>query len=363
MSEENPVGVDRLNALSRTAAAMPDRLNRHQRRMMEKLLRKQGELPVISAVQPLQPLDEIEDDDLSVCKQQLQDYELAQSQTRLSLEWYRLYRAMGIPDGSLRVYYRNNLDFNPEIGSLNDLKLQADPRKAQKLQKARAMLSARSAVLARSNGNRVVVDEEEMAFARVLIDDTRIPIEEIYKEILRSRGESIELLKMQIEWLVAPQGMPELPLTPRVEEQTVPVASPDLEISEAVIQAEQLPTRDYPLFGWDLFWTRTHWSSDPNHLASLPTMTRADTLKSLTEVARGEISIKPASILRALEFHLQKDIVQRALSARNRYGPEGIKDWVKIKRGRDRIFFLIPQPDQHRAIVFAGGRDIAYRHI
>lgn len=66
-------------------------------------------------------------------------------------------------------------------------------------------------------------------------------------------------------------------------------------------------------------------------------------------------------MISSVEFHLRRDVYQRALAARNKYGPEGIRDWVKIKRGRDRIFLNTTSGGE--AVVFVAGRDIVYRGL
>lgn len=363
MSEEFFISADMVNESTRKTIGMPVGLNRHERRRMARQQKKQQDPIIVSGVDMLAPVgDVIQEDDSSVCLQTLNEYGIAQFLTRNSLEWYRIYRAVEIPDSSLRVHYKNSTELNPEDGELNTLWLQANPRKVQQRKREITSLTARGVSFIRRNGNRITVDEEEVVLARVLIEDMSIPIEDIFKEILRSRSESIELLKMQIEWQAAQREIQEPIIESDEEEQSVQVIDCDMN-PDNIIKRGQLPKNDFSLLGWDLFWTRSHWSSDPDHLVPLPTTARADTLKSLTDVTRGEISVKPSSILRALEFHLQKDIIQRALSTRNKYGSEGTKDWVKIKRGRDRIFFLIPQADQHRAVFFAGGRDVVYRNI
>ena len=114
---------------------------------------------------------------------------------------------------------------------------------------------------------------------------------------------------------------------------------------------------------WNVYWTTRFFSSTQNHLVNLDGSSRSTVLEEVKKLGQGQISIRPQSILSALEFHLRKDVVQRALSMRNKYGPDGIKDWVKIKRGSDRIFLLVSEGVENQLVFFAAGRDVVYRGI
>lgn len=358
---ENLTRADRVNRNLEKLYAAPLGSNRKERRVLERAQKQQGK-HVVTMVQDLEPLDPLlEESDLLLCQRELKDYKIAQEQTRISLMRHGIYLAAGIPESSVRTFYANLAKGNVVEGGEIGLWRQADPRKYQQTKQRRQMFDAHNRAFAKRIGNKIVVDEDANEMV-ALIKDEIIPLKDIYEEVLRSRGEKIELVELQIEWLEGQQEAKELLPTQPVG-QPVQIAEQSLESAESLPLEVKTVRSEYPFLGWRLFWTRNHWSSDDNHLIPISTNSREDTLKSLTDVARGEISIKPISVLRALEFYLQKDVIQKALATRNKYGPEGIRDWAKIKRGRDRIFFLIPQADKHQAIFFAAGRDVVYRGV
>lgn len=210
-------------------------------------------------------------------------------------------------------------------------------------------------------------NDEETRDDLLLLTDRNIPLKDLFLEGIRSRHEINQLLRMQIEYLkdqkkqakiearqklrVSPQLLPEISKLPldSIEEEKVEV-SPQVPAEE---------TQPFVLSGWDLFWTARHWSTEPNHLIQIPTSSRNDALEVFEPISRGEITIKPGSIIRALEMHMSKDIIQQALATRLKYGPEERRGWIKIKRGGVRI--LLSVPGNHQAIFFAGNRDNIYR--
>lgn len=359
MTETDPTTADKVNQIAETVYAIPAGLNRQERRVLERTLKQQGERRIakVASIRDLTPLDPLlEEDDLVIYQNELRDHGFAREGIRITLERCGIYRAVGIPDSSVRTYYANLARGKVIQGGETSLWLQADPRKCQQAREKILLYDTHRKDYLRRAENRVFVDEDAEDMKNLMQDES-IPLQDILKETIRSQSEKIELIKLQIEWLEAQQGVDDLT-------STQPIEQPTQTKEQSTVTSEiQAPALQYALSGWNLYWTRNYWSSDTNHLIPIPTTSREDTLESLTDVARGEISIKPGSVLRALEFHLQKDILQRALAARNKYGPEGVKDWVKIKRGRDRIFFLMPQADQHQAIFFAAGRDVVYRGI
>ena len=62
---------------------------------------------------------------------------------------------------------------------------------------------------------------------------------------------------------------------------------------------------------------------------------------------------------------ITKDIIQKALAARLRYVPDGLKDWARIKRGKDRIALqeIVTGEGQRRIVFFIEGRDQVYRGL
>lgn len=354
MLSEAVITPDMINEQSRKAYAIPTGLNRRERRRLER--RNLKEPRIITEVHQLESVEIFEDDDLPTLQNELKEYEKAQSLTLLGMKWLRVYRMVDIPDAAIRVFYKHNLEWGEAEGASTKLWLQANPRRYQQQKGLMKIL--------RAEGDRIlidkkaVVDEEEREISIALIGDTSIPVEDIYKEILRSREERMDLIRMQIDWLNPPVENPELPKT---EEETVeqPVkVGVDEQSFDVFEDCQNSP--GYCLEEWNLFWTKKPWSDEANHLVAIQTDSREIAVESLSDLTRGIISIKPGSLVRALEFHLHRDVIQKALATRNRFGAEGVRNWVKIKRGRDRIFCLFSE-DEKRVVVFAGGRDVIYR--
>ncbi len=358
MAIEDPITPDNIKRQLLKSIAVPSGLGRKERRTIEKAQRRTGQnrfediISNVSEVHILQPIDElIGQDDLSLYKQELREYELLQTSAHLSLEVYQLQRTVGIPDQSIRAYYASVAENDVAKGANTNLWLQANPVRLRTVGRAITNLQERQKALFKKVGYKLIADEDERQLMKDLIYHEEIPVENILKEIARSREESIDLMRMQIAWLENQQKEQEPQILEQVNED-VPVTEPEVRVEE----------RAYSLSEWNLFWTTTHWSQDPNYLISIPTTSREEALAKFSDIARGEISVKPASLLRALEFHLQKDVIQKALATRNKYGREGIRDWVKIKRGRDRMFILVYEAER-KAVFFAAGRDDVYRDI
>lgn len=360
MTNENQKKVDLANQTVSKIGSMPEGLNRRERKILERARRQHNPTSmVISDIHNLDPVNSLlEEDDLSISNHELAEYELAQEQTRLSLERYGIYHACGIPDSSIRTYYIGTFRGQVVEGAETLLWLQANPRLWQRNKHRALTYETHRKTFWKKSGNRLMVDEDSKELEQAITELTDIPIKDIFEEILRSRAEKIALIRLQIEWLETHQEAT-ADLQPAQSDlaEKLPIEPPN-PVAIPIIQDTETA---FSLSGWELFWTKNRWSANPNHFVPIPTTSRSNTLESLASVARGEISIKPSSILDALEFHLRKDIIQRALATKNKYGPEGIKDWVKIKRGKDRIFFL--PFDQNQAVFFAIGRDKAYRDI
>lgn len=200
---------------------------------------------------------------------------------------------------------------------------------------------------------------EEAAETLLLLTDRDIPLDDLFRESIRSRHETTELIKMQVNWLEEQKkkAKAEARQKPTVLEIITDI-EPPVEASPAEPEIIT-PKEEFILSGWDLFWTTRHWSKKPNHLIPIPTTSREDALEVFDQVSRGEIMVKPGSILRSLEMHMQKDTIQQALATRMKYGPEERRDWIKIRRGGDRVLLFILGDRQ--AIFFAGNRDSIYR--
>lgn len=342
-----------------------NRRNRKALKALKKGVKQKVDLSSLD-IQNIGSVDDfLDEDDLFLCKEELAKYEIAQEETKLAAELFRIYQIVGIPDLSARTYFKELGDSGKNhADSEARLWLQADPHKLKQQRQRILMFSARRKAFIKKAGNKFFTDEDFDIVAQSVDELTEYPLIDVFGEIYRSRAEKMELINLQIEWLEEQK---------KLEEQAKAIET-SKEKTDSEEELDYAPTLDnifpvtdtsqnYSLQGWDLFWTTNHWSKEQNHLVPIPTFSREDTVECLSNVARDSISIKTSSVVRALEFHLQKNAIQKALATRNKYGADGIRDWVKIKRGRDRIFFNIPSEEQNRAIFFAAGRDIVYKNI
>lgn len=206
-------------------------------------------------------------------------------------------------------------------------------------------------------------DEEEQAVIRGLAEIPDITIGEALKDVYRARRESIELIGMQINWLKNEDPRnPNSPEILSVDHPPPPVSNED-QTMESVPVYPAKPSDPTRLQDWSVFWTNQPWSTNPSHLVQIPTDSRELAIKTLGDIGRGEISIRPGSVLRALEFYLKdKDTVQRLAGTRLRYLPLEVRDWARIKRGRDRIPLLVDNASQ-LVVFFVAGRDEVYRAL
>ena len=363
--KENLITPDKLRERAMESIAAPSWLGRKERRIYERTQRHAQksvtQLPPnlgISEVHQLQPIDQLlEEEDIVICKRELKDCEFVKVSEGLSFEFLRILRVLNIPDASIRAYYVGMVEGDMPQGGLTNLLLQAHPARLQQQKRSIINFETTRSKFLKSNNGRVVFHEDASQIFLDLVKLGDIPLEEIFREISRSTIEHMELLEMQIEWLQARQTGED-----GFDGEVIAEEGQKVEHIKDEITPESTTQPPFSLSDWNLSWTTTHWSQDPNHLVTIPTTTREEALTRFTEVSRGEISVKPKSIFRALEFHMQKDVIQKALATRNKYGPVGIRDWVKIKRGRDRIFLLISEADNN-AVFFAAGRDVVYRDI
>lgn len=320
-------------------------LNRKERRA---LASKQGNIarPVAKPV-TIRELDKVDDlclqEDLSICQAELMYYQLAQEITHLGRNRYVIFKGVGIPEALIRLYYaglaRHDFTETEEV----KLWMRSDPRKIQQMRGFIGAHNQQCRELHKRVGGIRIVDEDSDEIIDAFIDSEDITIEAIFQEILRQREERIGLIKMQIGDLQS-----------KLED------NPNIEIPpEYNLAAVKNEEESYLLANWAVFWTTVSYSVAANHLVAIPTTSRSETLENLKDVTRKAISIKPISVLRALEFHLRRDMIQQALATRATCGPARIKDWVKIKRGKDRLCVHIAE-DTARVIFFVKGRDEAY---
>lgn len=357
------------------------RSSRSLRRAMEKTLRKSDvDYQSLETVRPteLNTLLDFEND-LSLYQRELKLARKLETHSRLMLESLGLYMKAGVSEET----YRQHLIVSIPGQQLYDryavevrLVSEADPaRIVQIIHRVKAIDAENRRLNIKTPYTREAVDE-----AILLLTDPNIPLEDLLKDNLRVRHESSELLRMHVQWLEneereerrlrqlnrkAEQAIIQQSRKPIKEENPLVINAIEEVAEEPVKLIEEIAlvtpeSKPFNLKGWELFWTSSHWSRNPHHFISIPTDSRERSVDVFKEIARGEIMIDPSSVIRALEFHLSKDIIQRALATRLHYGPEDRRDWIKIKRGRGRILLLIPEKEKERAIFFAGNRDDIY---
>lgn len=346
--------------------------NRRDRRALEKASRriKNVKLPQFDKLLPEGQIL-TQEDDLPFLKTELQQYTRAQSNTLTKIRLYDQFRRSRITDATCKkIIIKPVLDIPVVREMIKEIVTKDKGLMSLMMDTGRMMNNPR---------NKIFFDPDEEILIDSLIGDDNISGKDILIEVMRARRESIGLMKMQIDWLKERQVLAsrktriakktdihiEIDTGRETEEELflAPLQNVLEELPEVSTDLDQEVKEQFLLENWDLFITESLWSSNPNHLTSIPTNSRQETLDAVTALTRGKVSVKPNSILNALEFHLRKDVVQKALATRLKYGPDGIRDWVKIKRGRDRIFFLIPNSDEAKAIFFVEGRDVIYRSI
>lgn len=234
--------------------------------------------------------------------------------------------------------------------------------------------------------------DEDDEFLTLRMQEETTPLFDLLNEDLRIRGENVALLGMQIDWLKSRRRATKKAARKAKEETRVEQSAPKIKPKIKIDESPQTPdpatdlkieiTTELPSSGqllktpldpenanfpnltqWGVFWTTRPFSYNPNHLVEVPTNSITQAARLLRRVGEGAISISTLSILASLEFHLGKNVIQRALGLRNKYAPEEIRDWVKLKRGKDRIHLFIPPDHKQTVIFFAAGRDVVYRAI
>ncbi len=212
-----------------------------------------------------------------------------------------------------------------------------------------------------------------------LMRDPEIHPLDIVKESYRHTKAMIDLTSMHVRWLreVEKRQKSEAKKNNTLNKSkkvNIHQGSPDLGVVDSqdhdlkpknegmeVVKDSQIPF----LEGVELFWTTKQWDAGENYLVSIDTSDRSRTVDSVADLVRGFASIKPVSVANALEFYTRKDIIQKALAARLRYVPDGLKDWARIKRGKDRIALqeIVTGEGQRRIVFFIEGRDQVYRGL
>jgi hypothetical protein len=225
----------------------------------------------------------------------------------------------------------------------------------------------------RNSGNIYTNDEHRELLQ--LIKDPDIPTLDVLQEIYRHTQGMRDLTRMHVDWLRAQKKDQK---KQNRKASFKPVLNENLEpdnLTQSDVQLEHIPqdsstvinedmTEEF-LPGISLFWTTRPWDSDEKYLKPIDTSSRQRAVTDISGEVRGFASIKPVSVANALEFYTRRDVMQRALAAGLKYVPEHVKNWARIKRGRDRIFLrdLNEDQDDRTVVFFVEGRDQVYRNL
>lgn len=329
-------------------------LNRSERRASEKVRKKfAGRKIAASSIIQLHSIDTLldnETEDVDFYNSEISNLARAIDLSRTSFRYFTILMNTGVSDATIRTHLLNfgNENYDPHDFSVaisNEII-------RSKFVENSSILTLLERKIQRSNTFRL---EDNELYLMMLQDDS-VRAVDMYSEITRSLEETASLLQLEINWLLDQERKRLANLEVSKEQRTDEI---QVELDEGQKKVED--ENPFLLSNWDLYWTKRHWSKEENQLVKIPTGSREEAIEHTRTVTLGEIMIKPGSVVRALEFFLQKDIIQRALSSRLRHVPDSIKEWIKIKRGRDRI--LLAVPEEGKAIFFAGNRDVIYRNI
>lgn len=311
-----------------------------------------------------------QEDDLGLWTETLEGYRKmaisAQSRLMLGL----VFRNGGIPDPLAKDWF---------YADSSELAKAAAHTIHDMLSPNRSLFNSfiREVVTSRNSGNRYT-DAEQVELWQ-LIRDADISTLDVLREIYRHTQGMRELTKMHVDWLKAQKKNQKKdqkkqkgigPLKPDLNEKP----NPDI-LNQSDEQIELTSPDSFPvtlpdeseefLPGISLFWTTRPWESDEKYLNPIDTSTRSQAVTGISQEVRGYASIKPGSVANALEFYTRQEVLQKALAARLRYVPDDLKDWARIKRGKDRIALkeLITDEGQRRIVFFVEGRDQIYRSL
>lgn len=345
---------------------VPKNLSRRDRRLSEKLANRIEELgATLPVVTPLTPFETVldQEDNLKFLDREGSKYRSALSLDITTFRLLSIFSHAGFSEEYQRNTFRDIFS-----NQRSELTAMDTVSKVQVLNSRGLILNLLNII---KRSPVVYRDEDDKDILGMLDQGTDIPVVDLLGEKVRIQQERIDLLELQAAYLreeerrakkarlkEARKPKKELkksfnkPEDDRFEQEYV-VSQPEV--------LDNLVEENFALKDWQLFWTTRFFSHETSHLITLPTSSRNDIIELISRVGQGQISVKPQSVLSAVEFHLRKDTIQKALSMRNKFGPEGIKEWIKIKRGDDRIFLFIPDMEEQKLIFFAAGRDIVYR--
>lgn len=370
MENDNSIEIDSQKAPSEVVG---DGLNRKTRRSLkqEKRKMKKSMVDKSSRIIPLKNTEQIFDEDveeIDLLVRDLEGYSEAQATSKMQHLLARIYANAGAKEETIKKYFIPGHD---KIAAFTQIMAEANPGK---MLQSRNILGNIVEIL---NRKKVLFEDEDEKEIVKDMDSQGLPLDDMFKELIRSRQESIDLMQMQIDHLREQEvkkkkaiedekKLDQMVLDEERRKQEVEHQIKDATVKDQKVEAIEEPMIEdkFPLSDWNISWTSRFWSDNPNHLEKIDTTDRDIALSEIESKAGQEISVGSKSVLRALEFHLfDKDKIQKALSSRNKYSPEAIRRWVKVKRGKDRIGILIDDEKPNTAIFFVGGRDTVYRGL
>lgn len=337
-------------------------LSRQQRRLVLRSARDGSYAPDNGRTINVLPTDSLfeDEDDLVLYRNELKNHTASLHKIENFYRFHQMLAGSGIQERQLRAFYA--LGNTTEMDMIN---LMSSVNQNELRNRRHLLDSVKRSLFGDKRKAADFVNDPEVSDIFETYLDTDVPVSDIFQEIRRSRRESLELIKMHIEWLKAHPTNSYAELETHFEQEEALQsdnfdAAPDTSLT--ITNTANPANEDFSLRGLQLFWSKKSWSIEPNRLVLIPTATRAQALKVFRDQSRGIISIKASSVLRTLEFYLQKTIIQRALSMKNKYSSEEVRNWAKIKRGKDRIHLQALDNDR-QVVFFIEGRDEAYEDL
>lgn len=341
-------------------------LSRADRRFAVRMGRAIARNPRVTRITSLTSMEQVlsQEDDFKFFQEEFKSRNSALSYETVVLQYFLALKSLGHSETFLRDIYRYTYQegFDKEPEEMSDV----SPEKHTLV--ARTLASLESIVLKKK---KVFTDEDTAFIFDMIKEEVDIPIIDLIKEKRRSDLENCDLLRMQVNFLEdqkRQQAKEEKAKKREVQKNKQSKPQAQAEKVEVIVEPENIGESSVfkaePfLRGWDVFWDRRDFSQDRHHWVPLPTSSKGEATEALRKLGQGQISIPPGNILSAVEFYLRKDVIERALSARLKYVPDEVKDWIKITRRRDRVYLLIPKDQPHQAVFFADGRDVVYRSL
>ncbi|MBI4057733.1 hypothetical protein HY405_00195 [Candidatus Microgenomates bacterium] len=311
------------------------------------------------------------EDDLKFLQTQQRNYRERISFDRVYLNIYSILAYCGCTEEELRslATVHNSRDFVERLGQASaEFGSSGSGREHFRQQFRNLVVMTR--VIQRTP--RIYNDEDDELFKEMLEEETDIPVIDLMRDHVRSKQETLELLTMQIDYLkkmqrdarrVHSQNVP-VPHDQRNDQEFESEITEEIPIGQTQQISEGLPEPNFSLADWRVFWTTVNFSMSPHHFVSVPSDSRPDFIRAIEMIRTQDsrFSIPSTSITNALEFHLKRDTLQRALASRMRYGPPELREWVKIKRGDNRIL-VRPDEEERTMVFFVGHRSSVYERL